>query len=85
MKRVNFKVCIWRRALDHFPEIPSPLDHGYPVTETGKLKPLCFDGDVIPMVLVDILKENGNGEETTDEIHTVDDYDEEENDVYYDN
>ena len=48
------------------------------------LKPLCFEGDVIPMVLVDILEENGN-EEITDEIHTVDDYDEDENDEYDDN
>ena len=30
------------------------------------------------MVLVDILEENGNDEEITDEIHTVDDYDEDE-------
>ena len=39
------------------------------------------------MVLVDILKENGNGEEITDEIRTVDDYDEDEdeNDEYDDN
>ena len=37
------------------------------------------------MVLVDILKENGNGEEITDEIHTVDVYDEDENDEYGEN
>ena len=37
------------------------------------------------MVLVDILKETGNGEEITDEIHTVDGYDEDENDEYGDN
>ena len=54
IKRVNF----WRRALDHFPDIPSPLDHGYHVTEARKLEPLWFEGDVIPMVLVDILEEN---------------------------
>ena len=71
--------------IDHFPEMPSPLDHGYHVTEAGKLEPLCFEGDVIPMVLVDILKENGNGEEITDEIRIVDDYDEDENDEYDDN
>ena len=58
IKRVNFQVCIWRRALDHFSEIPSPLDHGYHVTEAGKLEPLWFEGNVIPMVLVDILEEN---------------------------
>ena len=86
IKRVNLQVCIWRRALDNFPEIPSPVDHGYHVTEAGNLEPLCFERDVIPMVLVDILEENGNGEEITDEIHTVDDYDdEEENDEYDDN
>ena len=73
------------RALDPFLEIPSPLDHGYHVTEAGKLKPLCFEGDVIPMVPVDILEENGNGEEITDEIHNADDYDEDENDEYGDN
>ena len=37
------------------------------------------------MVLVDILEENGNDEEITDEIQTVDDYDEDENDEYDDN
>jgi len=84
-KRVNLQVCIWRRAVDHFPEIPFPLHHGYHVTEAGKLDPHWFDGDVIPMVLVDILEENGNGEEITDEIHTVGDYDEDENDEYDDN
>ena len=84
-KRVNFHVCIWRRALDHFPEIPSPLDHGYIVTEAGQLEPFWFEGDIIPMVLVDILEENGNDEEITYEIHTVGDYDEDENDEYDDN
>ena len=32
------------------------------------------------MVQVDILEENGNREEITDEIYTVDDCDEDEND-----
>ena len=58
IKRVNFKVSIWRRALDNFPDIPSPLDHGYHVTEARKIEPRWFEGDVIPMVLVDILEEN---------------------------
>ena len=60
----------------------TPLDHGYHVTKVGKMEPLCFEGNVIPMVLVDILEEKRNGEEITDEIHTVDDYDENENDEY---
>ena len=85
IKRVNLQVCIWRRALDHFLELLSPLDHGYHVTEAGNLEPLCFEGDVIPMVLVDNIEENGNGEEITNKIHTVDDYDEDENGEYDDN
>ena len=85
IKIVNFQVCIWRRALDHFPEIPSPLDHGYIVREAGKLEPLWFEGDGIPMVVVHILEGNGNDEEITYEIHTVDDYDEDENEEYADN
>jgi len=36
IKRVNLQVCIWRRALDHFPEIPSPLDHGYHLFRGGR-------------------------------------------------
>ena len=59
-----------------------PLFHGYLVTEAGKLEPLWFEGDIIPMVLVDILEENGNDEEITDTIHIVD---EDENDEYDDN
>ena len=55
IKRVNFQVCVWRKALDHSPEIPSPLDHGYHVKEARKLEPLWFEENVIPMVLVDIL------------------------------
>ena len=58
IKRVNFQVCIWRRALDHFQEIPSPLDRGYHVKEAGKLEPLWFEEDVISMILVDVLEEN---------------------------
>ena len=44
-----------------------------------KLEPHWFERDIIPMVLVDILEDNGNDEEITDEIHIVDEYDEDEN------
>ncbi|KAL7398479.1 hypothetical protein ABVT39_010581 [Epinephelus coioides] len=41
MRRVNFQVCIWKRAHEHYLEIPSPLNHGFHInTETGKLEPL---------------------------------------------
>ena len=58
IKRVNFQVSNWCRALDHSPDIPSPFDHGYHVTKARKMETLWFEGDVIPMVLVDILEEN---------------------------
>ncbi|KAL2095547.1 hypothetical protein ACEWY4_007695 [Coilia grayii] len=84
MKRVNFQVCIWKRAHEHYPEIPCPLNHGFHVnTETGKLEPLWFEGDVIPKALVDVLAEEDTDEDDlTDEIHTNinEDEEEEEND-----
>ena len=80
MKRVNFQVCIWKRAHERYPEIPSPLDHGFYINaESDKLEPLWFDGDVIPKVLVDVLAEEEIDEnESADEIHTYMDDDEEE-------
>ncbi|KAJ8405152.1 hypothetical protein AAFF_G00321430 [Aldrovandia affinis] len=80
MKRVNFQVCVWKRAHEHYPEIPSPLDHGFHInSETGKLEPLWFEGDVIPKALVDVLAEEDTDEDDiADEIHTMDDDEEED-------
>ena len=80
MRRVNFQVCVWKRAHEHYPEIPSPLDHGFHInTETGKLEPLWFEGDVIPKALIDVLAEEETDEgDLADEIHTNMDDDEEE-------
>ena len=52
---------------------------------SGKTGTTLVRGDVVPVVLVDILEHNGNDEEVIDEIHTVGDYDEDENDEYGDN
>lgn len=80
MRRVNFQVCVWKRAHEHYPEIPSPLDHGFHInTETGKLEPLWFEGDVFPKALIDVLAEEETDEDDlADEIHTNMDDDEEE-------
>ena len=40
---------------------------------------LWFEGDVIRKALVGILEEDGNDEEITDETHSVEGYDEGEN------
>ena len=45
---------------------------------------LWFEGYVIPKVLVGTLEEEANNRENTDETHSVDDYDEDENEEYGD-
>ena len=80
-KRVNFQVCIWKRAHENNPEIPSTLDHGFHLnSENGKLEPLWFEGDVIPKALIDVLSEEGTDEDDLEEIHTHDDDEEDEED-----
>ena len=71
--RVIFKYISGARPLDHFPEIPFPRDHSV------MSQNLWFEGFFIPKALVGILEEDGNDEEITDEIHSVEDYDEDEN------
>ena len=64
IKRVNFQVCIWKRAHENNPAIPSPLDNGFHLnSENGKLEPLWFEGDVIPKALIDVLVEEGTDED----------------------
>ena len=81
MTSVNFQVCVWKGAHKHYPGIPSPLDHGFHIkTEPGKLKPLRFEGDVIPKALVDVLAEEEIDEDDlADELdRNMDEEDEEE-------
>ena len=80
MRRINFQVCICKRAHKHYPEIPSPLDHGFHInTETGKLEPLWFKGDITPKVGVDVLTEEEDEDDLADDLHAnLDDDDEEE-------
>ena len=86
IKRVNFQVCIWKRAHENNPAIPSPLDNGFHLnSENGKLEPLWFEGDVIPKALIDVLVEEGTDEDDLEEIYIhINDDDEEEEDEYDD-
>ena len=79
IRRVNFPVCV-KRANKHYPEIPSPVNHGFHInTETGKLEPLWVEGDVIPKALVNVLAEEEKDEDDfSDELHTNIDEEEEE-------
>lgn len=78
MRRVSFQVCVWKRAHEHYPHAYPPLDHWFYLnTETGKLEPLWFEGDVIPKALVDVLEEEETDEDDlADEIHSIIDDDE---------
>ena len=86
LKRVNYQVCIWRRAHEQYPEIPSPQEFGFHInSDTGKLEPLWFEGYVILKDLIKELLEEEAEKDNFDEIHisvenNSDDDDEEEND-----
>ena len=86
LKRVNYQVCIWRRAHEQYPDIPSPQKFGFHInSDTGKLEPLWFEGDGIPTDLINVLLEEEEEKENFDEIHisvedNSDDDDGEEND-----
>ncbi|CAJ1079900.1 hypothetical protein XNOV1_A042672 [Xyrichtys novacula] len=85
IKRVNVQVCIWKRAHENNPAIPSPLGIGFHLnTENGKLEPLWFEGDVIPKALNDVLVEEWTDEDDLEEIHTYMNDDEEEEEDEYD-
>ena len=51
---MNYQVAIWKRAHVPDPHIPVPSDdHGWTMIE-GKLEPLWYEGDMIPIELADI-------------------------------
>ena len=80
VKRANYQVCIWRRAHEHYPQIPMPQEFGYHInSETNKLEPLWFEGDVIPKDLVRV--SDRQGEEDFDGLNMSDDDD--DDDYYY--
>ena len=54
LKRVNYQVKIWKLALENFPEIPTPCDHGWRFGESG-LEPLWSEEAVLPAQLADLL------------------------------
>ena len=55
IRRVNYQVCVWKRAHELFPEVPSPLEgHGWTMVN-GCMEPLWTDGDILPTRMLDIL------------------------------
>ena len=65
IKRVNYQVGVWKRASENFPDVLSPIGHGFEVDKNNNmLDPLWFEGDVIPQGLLDTLANEGT---TTEE------------------
>ena len=71
VKRANYQVAIWKRAMVASPEVPAPEGHGW-TTEDGKLTPKWFDGPLLPQELVDVadsgMETDESEEDSDDEI-----------------
>ena len=58
VQRVNYQVGIWGRAHVPKPEIPDPVEgNGWQIVN-GEIGLVWFEGDVMPIVLVDILEDD---------------------------
>ena len=56
--RANYQMCIWRNAHIPIHDVPSPADgHGWKQID-GHLKPLWFEGDFVPQVVVDTVTDD---------------------------
>ena len=77
-RRVNYQLGIWRRALVPKPDILDPVEgNGWQIVN-GAIGPVWFEGDVMPIVLADILqdhleKEDDNVSDESDK--SVDEFD----------
>ena len=54
--------------MENFPEVPSPLDHGWRASEEG-IEPLWSEKEILPLEIVDIMKE-GNDYDTDEDDFT---------------
>ena len=54
IKRCNLQAGIWKRALEHFPDIPDADKHGW-VFNKDTLEPLWTEDEVLPTNLSNIL------------------------------
>ena len=72
---------IWNNSLERYPEIPSPVGHGWVLDESGKSNYDWTKEDIMPQELVDIICETELGEER--EV-SDDNEDSDDEDGYYD-
>ena len=63
MQRVNYQAGIWRRTDVPKPDIPDPVEgNGWQIVNC-EIEPVWFEGDVMPVVLADILKDHLENED----------------------
>ena len=87
VRRVNYQVGVWRRA--HLPEsnIANPIpDHGWEMKD-DQIQPLWFEGEIMPINLVDILeqelsKENEDISDTGDSTSEIESDIDSSEDIY---
>ena len=56
IKRSNYQVFIWRRALEGFPEVPSPVGNGWERSQNDNLKICWSETNILPPELNDVLE-----------------------------
>ena len=58
VRRLNYRVGIWRQVHVPKPDIQDPVEvHGWQ-TVNGEIEPVWLEGDVMPIVLADILEDH---------------------------
>ena len=80
---MNYQVCIWRKAHEHYPSVPLPQGFGFHINpDTNKLEPLWFEGAIIPNDFISVLEGEEGGEDHFDflDINDFDNYDDDEHD-----
>ena len=53
LKRANFQVCVWNRALDPFQNMPSPIGNGWKLKD-GKLAPVLMSRNPVPEGIIEL-------------------------------
>ena len=62
-KRANYQPAIWRRCLEHFQKVSSPVGRGWNIEKEEGVEQLVvhrMDGQPAPQVVLDMLNQNQN-------------------------
>lgn len=71
--RAHYQALVWKSACDQFPELPSPVGHGWIRDDDGHVSYQWTEGNILPPELIDILAEATDiVDESTDEDSDVD-------------